>query len=412
VETTDATTGKNDVADDHPFRYDVEWVLGGKSSNLMRVELNYTTADAEGMTDDANRSRRKRKPSTFLQDATMDVTKKTTKKATAEKKKATVEKKHATATAKSKKLKTGEKKVGSTAAASKKVKSDEGPTKAASSGARKRKVSEITTSTTTNGSKQKKTKAGTDNQRDVAADSTTTSAGMDLYERHRREFERIVTRLEKLDPFGFFKRDPPPEFDEQYYPTSSPLTSASDGNSAKDVHNNVEEGDPVKDSTTAPTETTQEPAVCDAQFPLANVAKVAKLSKKKLRESTEPIFPSHPPFNWKMVRRRMEHNRYVLDREYQEEEERFRQLAPYYKSMGLRRKRPATKKTTKTVPNRKKKLNSRVLHAKGVDWELFLKDVTGMCDAAVACESKVTGGSGTISVTASKIKEVCGAAMT
>jgi hypothetical protein len=108
----------------------------------------------------------------------------------------------------------------------------------------------------------------------------------------------------------------------------------------------------------------------------------------------------------------MEHDRYVLDREYQEEEERFRQLAPYYKSMGLRRKRPATKKNTKTVPNRKKKLNSRVLHTKGVDWELFLKDVTGMCDAAVACESKVTGGSGTISVTASKIKEVCGAAMT
>ena len=50
----------------HAFLYDVELVLGGKLNGLPRSELQYTTANEEGMTGDSRR-RRKRKP-TLLQD--------------------------------------------------------------------------------------------------------------------------------------------------------------------------------------------------------------------------------------------------------------------------------------------------------------------------------------------------------
>jgi hypothetical protein len=37
---------------------------------------------------------------------------------------------------------------------------------------------------------------------------------MDMYERHRREFERSVARLDKADLYDFFQGDVPDELDE------------------------------------------------------------------------------------------------------------------------------------------------------------------------------------------------------
>eukprot|EP00978_Attheya_sp_CCMP212_P022814 scaffold68747_cov50-Attheya_sp.AAC.1 len=48
----------------HPFRYDVDFVLGGRIFNVERLELRHTTADAQGLTD--SRSRRKCKPSEVI----------------------------------------------------------------------------------------------------------------------------------------------------------------------------------------------------------------------------------------------------------------------------------------------------------------------------------------------------------
>ena len=51
-------------AGQHPFRYDVDFVLGGRITNVDRTELLYTTADAEGMTE-----RRKRNPTVAVKEA-------------------------------------------------------------------------------------------------------------------------------------------------------------------------------------------------------------------------------------------------------------------------------------------------------------------------------------------------------
>ena len=48
-----------DDKEPHPYRYDIEWVLGGRASNVERHELVYTTAEAEGMLDGGPRRKRK-----------------------------------------------------------------------------------------------------------------------------------------------------------------------------------------------------------------------------------------------------------------------------------------------------------------------------------------------------------------
>ena len=47
--------------DQHPFRYDVDWVLGGRRlTNVERQDLVYTTADTEGLTEDTAAMRARR----------------------------------------------------------------------------------------------------------------------------------------------------------------------------------------------------------------------------------------------------------------------------------------------------------------------------------------------------------------
>jgi hypothetical protein len=102
-----------------------------------------------------------------------------------------------------------------------------------------------------------------------------------------------------------------------------------------------------------------------------------------------------------MVRRRCENGRYVADRVKSEEEERQHLLGPYYKSLGKR----ACNKILGRKKNGKSKL--RVLHTKGVDWNLFRDDVLGMCEAAIARDSdESTGARGSLTHAANKLKEV------
>jgi hypothetical protein len=122
---------------------------------------------------------------------------------------------------------------------------------------------------------------------------------------------------------------------------------------------------------------------------------------KPTDETKSPSYPSHPPFNWDMVRRRMENGRYVVDRIQSEEKERLHLLGPYYKTLG--------KRACKKILGGKKKSKSklRVLHTKGVDWNLFRDDVLGMCEAAIARDSEEsTGARGSLTHAANKLKEV------
>jgi hypothetical protein len=157
----------------------VDFVLGGRIFNVERWELDYTTADAEGLTEDAGamRARRKRNPSAVVKE-TEEATQPTKKKAKISKK----------ASAKAVKKTTAEKKTA--AGVKRKAKNGKAATK--------------------NG------KATTKRKNDEDEVECTIQENGNLYERQRREFERCFGRLERQDPYGFFLGDPPPEHDEHY----------------------------------------------------------------------------------------------------------------------------------------------------------------------------------------------------
>ena len=108
-------------------------------------------------------------------------------------------------------------------------------------------------------------------------------------------------------------------------------------------------------------------------------------------------FPNHPPFNLVVLRKRLEHGRYYLDREQYELEERIDLMTPYYQSIGRR------------IPNRDKKLHQfPVRHKRSIDWDLFRKDVVGMCDAAIERNPDLVGDGtpGSLRNAARKIKDL------
>ena len=325
--------------DGHMFRYDVEMVLGGRLSSLERADLLYTTAQEEGMTGDS-RSRRTRKPS-LVKEAALEAKKETTKP----------------------KKKSGPKKGKQTPA-----------TKAPTKGAKKRPAND-------------KNKAAAKKAKPTVVEDPPSNA-MDMYERHRREFERSVVRLEKADLYDFFLGDVPDELDECYanddptadIPSSSapePPTPSSDAQ-----HTTIDASDQAS------------PMITDSD------------TKDTSTQNQTPIYTVHTirqaPYNFDIIRKRMENDRYVLDTEALDEEERFQRLAPYFKSMGRRISKPNKKKKKSQKPN------PLVLHPKGVNWDLFHQDVLSMCDSAVERNGPEANPdhTGTLCHSANKIKDV------
>lgn len=272
----------SDSSDGHPFTYTVDFVLGGRINNVERKNLIYTTADAEGMTE-----RRKRNPSTVVKEATE------TQKPSPKKRRA------GTKTTRKKTVK----KAKTTAGAKLKGKNGKAATKKTAAKAKE-------------APKEKK-----------------ESVVRDLYEPHKRDFEKCLARLEKQDIYAFFLGDTPPEHDEDYG-----VVSDAQASSAQSQENGV--------ST---------PVQPQAQF------------------------PDTPPFNFTIIRKRMAHGRYVLDRVRQHRERVFSSshIAP------------------------------ELLHPKGVHWDQFRDDVVNMCDAAIARDPQgMSGGTGTLGNAAKKIKDV------
>jgi hypothetical protein len=321
------------------FHYDVEMVLGGRLSSLERTDLLYTTAQEEGMTGDS-RSRRTRKPS-LVQEAALEAKKETNKP----------------------KKKSGPKKGKQAPAA-----------KAATKGSKKRPAND-------------KNKATAKKAKPTVVEDPPSNA-MDLYERHRREFERSVARLEKADVYDFFLGDVPDELDECYTngdpspdtPSSSapePLTQSSDAQ-----HATIDASDQA-----SPTITDSDPKDATTQNPTSTY------TVNTIRQA---------PYNFDIIRKRMESGRYVLDMEALDEEGRFQRLVPYFKSMGRRISKPNKKK------KKSQKSNPLVLHPKGVNWDLFHQDVLGMCDSAVERNGPEINPdhTGTLCHSANKIKDI------
>ncbi|KAL3921196.1 MAG: hypothetical protein SGILL_002872 [Bacillariaceae sp.] len=307
----------------------MELILGGKLTAVRRSELQYTTAFDEGMTGES-RQRRKRKTK---EDSAVDTT--------------------------------------LTIPTKKKASSKKNSTKISGDVSKKRGASG-----SGNKSKSKKQKGSQSTSTADAHHPGSSGNGLDIFERHRREFERSLVRLEKADVYQFFT-DPhiPPEFDECY--TSHDTAQVEE--SGDDCKNQIRPNDNM---TTRPLTT----AIHDGTTALT--------------KQTDPSGIKHadgPPFNLVVLRKRLEHGRYTLDVERYETDERIKLMTPYYKS--IRRKVPSP---GKNLPQ------FAVQHKKGINWDLFRKDVVRMCDAAVERNPDFVGEgrAGSLRNAAEKTKEL------
>lgn len=333
----------------HPFLYDVELVLGGKLTNVQRCFLHYTTAFDEGMTGEA-RQPRKRKPSQIQANANAGAT--------------------ATATANATKPN-----------ATKKTKAETGTVPSGQGGARKRGAAGGGTAAAKSSKKQKKAAQSAEATTASIIAAATNANGMDLFERHRREFERSVVRLEKADVYCFFSDEVPPEFQECYDWAAAPATDAS-GTASTTVGTQQSQSAMEEETTTAlPRDESTAPAATG-------------ISTSNFDDDGNNCIPftSRPPFNIIVLRQRMEHGRYILNREQFEIDERIKLMTPYFKS--IRRKIP------KSLPK------FPVRYVQGINWDLFRQDVIGMCDDAVERNPASDGSAGSVGGAAAKIKDL------
>ena len=206
-------------------------------------------------------------------------------------------------------------------------------------------------------SKSAKSKAGRKQESVVLETPLAPEPTVDLFARHSREFERIFGRLEKIDQFGFFWEDAPGELVENYSDHAKPDDDGA-----------------TQPSSDKPTESKNK--VIDASTPLS---------------TTISTYPSHPPFNWEMVRRRRDYGRYFLDVQASEEK-RLKQIRQCLEQEGSQP--PPT--------------SIAVLHPKGVDWDTFRDDVMGMCDSALVRNPDEVGDgkTGSLLYAVNKIKGV------
>ena len=372
----------------HPYRYDIEWVLGGRASNVERHELVYTT---EGMLDGG--PRRKRKAATEPANTTATTsTKQATKKGT----------KAASGGAKGRKK----------ASAASSTKKPAGASSSRSKGAGKRKLQ---------------------SQADdplLSTNDGTKQSGKDMYEKHRREFERMLARIVKVDQFGFFLDDVPPEQDDFGDNNSNDNAATSAAPMAIDeavadhcggASSSLEEKKDEEDSVPVPP-----PNACpkDANDVASSVLRA--------------------PYNWAVIKKRAEKGRYVADRQKQVDG-KLQQLQQTYRDWLEREaldptsaqrlvsiERPTslvmeekTRDGTTTKDDGDAALAStdkgnssseggsgyrrfQIPNPKGVDWDLFRQDVLDMCDAAVARDPDEgeDDGPGTLGYAIKKIKEV------
>lgn len=200
--------------------------------------------------------------------------------------------------------------------------------------------------TTTKNNSKSKGKASSKKEPVIAPEPVTTPHGLDLFTKHYREFERALARLEKIDQFSYFWDPCPEDKVEDYTPkeAASATTAEKDGDS-KDA----EMGD------------------ADTSIPEAGSTTTASATAAVTPADTETtVYPNHPPFNFEMVRRRRDHGRYILDLEALEQD-RMNKI----NSCLQQEKGPQLSKRVSLV------------HPKGVNWDLFRKDLSGMCDDAL-----------------------------
>jgi hypothetical protein len=327
-----------DDYDPHPFVYDIDLVLGGKLMAVRRSELQYTTAFEEGMTGDSRQRREKRKQKEETSLHNMTTATKTKKGVTKQ----------------SKKVTSG---------------------KALGGQGRKKRVA---SGICNNKGKAKKPRGASSLTTEPVVLQSLSNNGLDMFERHRREFERSLIRLEKADVYGYFTASISPEHEESI--TSQP-SQPSNVTTSDSMHLSR------PPSLSVPTNDGPTALTVDATLSTAST------HNNIIGSSTQ----EGPPINFTVMRKRLDHGRYILDQERYETAKRISLMTPYYKSIG------------KKIPSDHKNLPGfSVHHKKSINWDLFRTDVMGMCDAAIQRSPHLVGdgAAGTLNGAARKINEL------
>ena len=286
-------------------------------SNVSREELIYTTAEAEGLVSTNLRERRSNRSATKEDDDDDNIP----KKSSASKRKRDF--------------------------ASKRPSSRDGSISSRSSKKAPPKKKETPKAAPKRNSRRNSTD---DDSSDANTTANNDSRSMDMYTKHKRELERSLGRLEKMDRFGFFFDTCPPELDEDYQDSSD-----------------------------------------DIQF------------------------PDGPPFNFVVLKKRLEAGRYDLDFVHAEVERR-KEIRVTLKANTDKNALAAAKEESDAMDvdgaedsdtELYDEVAKSMCHPIGVDWETFNKDVVGMCDAAMKRDPEgVNLGSGHLGFAAQKIKKV------
>ena len=380
----------------------VDWLNGGNLSGLKQDDVVFSTAEEMEETSRRNGRRRKPPPS-FMDEVTkIDEAKKKKRMENENRRLAAAREKAALKAKKAKKAKASSKPAAKKGKASSAKKTAKGKTntvkkttsaKSKNSTLKKAPPSQKSASTKPAATKGKKRML---QEPPPASKQETAPVGKSLFEKHQGEFERFVTKtLQKSDIYGYFFDDAPPEFDEIRPPQQTPQNqppSVGTSNAGSTIQ--LEE----KESSNASKGDSEEKAVKTVVSEENGVSSAAVTSATATDAQTPVVhvFPAHPPFNWKMLRHRIDLGRYELDREKAEEDDRHSKLGPFYDSVGKKFPRRRTNKG---------RINPRVLHPKGINWDLFRDDVLGMCDAAIARDSDPEARNSLTSA-ANRIKEV------
>mmetsp|Transcript_10662 Transcript_10662/g.16290 ORF Transcript_10662/g.16290 Transcript_10662/m.16290 type:complete len:2385 (+) Transcript_10662:186-7340(+) len=404
--------------ENHPFRYDIDLILGGKIPNCHRLDVEYTTAEAEGMTSEGLR-KRKRTPTSTISKTNSEPEK--------------VKKSQNSARRKDKDKKDGGEKANARTG------------KATSKSSKKRKSP--TNATGKKNSKNSKNIKESANDNPLENDSIINK---DLYEKHKKDFDRSFTRLEKMDHFGFFF-EPPPNVVEAESVSTSPKFSidvngqsgnpsgqtsskcqtqvtpdaldAGSENSEKEVMAQLETKNSISDVSTMSSV-----APSKSDRPVETALHCPKVNQKCVGLPDPSPLYSKPPLTWDDLRSRRDAGRYILDRLEKLEKERKKRLGPYKWDKRKRRQQlekdvtknverleshDALSKTTGKVTGKRSltrngiRVHPRVLHEKGIDWDLFQADVCAMCKSAIARDPLgASGTSGTLGHAAKKIMQL------
>jgi [histone H3]-lysine4 N-trimethyltransferase ATXR3 len=355
--------------------YDVDWVLGGRLNGCEREDLVYRTADDEGMTDSTDHRRQKQKPVNLMEEvARMDALKKESRQKQQQKMKE-----------KQQKAKLNCSKIGKT---SKEVNGELVQNTKAKSDKKLKSTTYTTECDIEQGPKRGIKRKNLTKSSPVHTDDEKMNAtSLELFERQMREFNRFFARLrDKVDLYRHFW-------------SNGNQARGNDTNSHLQVAHNAISYDSTGD------------------LRAESKTKIYEYSFRPKNADNSEISPTSPPENWEELMNRVNNGRYIIDREFEEEELRFTVLNEYYQML------PAELRPLRTFPvprspvpiaeidsllNSRKGANSRVSQAFGINWGLFRNDIVDMCNAALEHmepDEDDCGQRGTISNSVRKVKE-------